>query len=280
MLEGTALERLGRKWIMSNEEYKVSIVLPVYNGEKYLPRAIESILQQTYRNFELIIIDDCSTDKSHQIAKSYAKTDARIRVYKNCENRKLPKSLNAGFRMATGELFTWTSDDNILKLEAIEAMVHVFKTKPNVDFVYADIMLIDGYGNIKSRACLNGDIEDIYVCNPILACFLYKREVHERLNGYNTKLFLCEDYDFWVRTYENGFEMYHLKKQLYYYRVHNNSLTAKKQREHAMISLKIMCKNLFKEKKMSNKLKIISNIKKDIDVLSNVCLKRSNVNKG
>lgn len=252
---------------MGNKEYKVSIVLPVYNGEKYLPRAIESILQQTYRNFELIIIDDCSTDKSHRIAKNYAKMDARIRVYKNRENRKLPRSLNAGFRVATGNLFTWTSDDNILKPEAFEEMVHVFKVRQDVDFVYADIVPIDGYGNIKSRAYLNGEIADIYVFNPIMACFLYKREVHERLKGYNPKLFLCEDYDFWVRTYESGFGMYHLKKKLYYYRVHNNSLTTKKQREHAIISLKLLSKNLFKEKKGSKKLRILSEMKNYIEML-------------
>ena len=254
---------------MGMEEYKVSIVLPVYNGEKYLPRAIESILQQTYKNFELIIIDDSSTDKSNQIAKSYAKTDARIRVYKNRENRKLPKSLNAGFHVAKGNLFTWTSDDNILKPEAIETMVRIFEDKPDVDFVYADIIPIDLYGNIKSRVYLNGEVDDIYVFNPVMACFLYKREIHERLRGYNSKLFLCEDYDFWIRTYEKGFEMYHLKERLYYYRVHNASLTIKKQKEHAIISLKLLCKNLFKEKKMGNKLRIMSEIKKYIEVLSN-----------
>lgn len=253
---------------MGEEEYKVSIVLPVYNGEKYLSRAIESILQQTYKNFELIIIDDCSTDKSNQIAKSYAKSDARIRVYKNRENRKLPRSLNAGFRVATGELFTWTSDDNILRPETIEAMVHIFEEKPDVDFVYADIVPIDGYGNVKSRAYLNGEIEDIYVFNPIMACFLYKREVHERLKGYNPKLYLCEDYDFWVRTYESGFGMYHLKKKLYYYRVHNDSLTTQKRKEHAIVSLRLLGKNFFKEKKVNNKLRIISEMKNYIKIFS------------
>ena len=79
---------------MRKKIYKVSIILPVYNGEKYLALAIESILQQTYSNFELIIIDDCSTDKSNQIAKSYMKIDSRIKVYKNKKNKKLPKTLN------------------------------------------------------------------------------------------------------------------------------------------------------------------------------------------
>ena len=244
------------------EEYKVSIILPVYNGERYLSLAIESIIQQTYTNFELIIIDDHSIDKSNKIARSYAQKDSRIRVYKNRENRKLPRSLNAGFRMATGDLFTCTSDDNILKQETIETMVKVFKEIPNVDFVYADIIPIDEKGNVrKGMPYLNGEIEEIYLKNPILACFLYKRKVHETLKGYDPKKFLYEDYDFWVRTYEHGFSMYHLKRKLYYYRFHEGSLTTKKRRESNVIKLKLLIRNFFKDKKIRNKCKMLLMIK-------------------
>lgn len=250
---------------MEMAKYKVSIVLPVYNGEKYLALAIESILRQTYGDFELIIIDDCSTDKTNQIAKSYVRQDARVRVFKNRENKKLPRSLNAGFRMATGDLFTWTSDDNILKPEAIERMVCVFEENPDVDFVYADIIPIDENGDINKKVSYpNGEIEDIYVFNPILACFLYKREVHEALGGYNPKTFLYEDYDFWVRTYEKGFRMRHLKKKLYYYRLHKDSLTVTKRRESDIIQIKRFFKNFFKDKKISNKWKMILRLKRTI----------------
>lgn len=243
---------------MEKENFKVSIILPVYNGEKYLSSAIESILRQTYQNFELIIIDDCSTDKSNQIAKYYARTDARIRIYKNRENRKLPRSLNAGFRQATGDLFTWTSHDNILKPETIETMVHVFEEKPDIDFVYADIIPIDEKGNIKKEMpYLNGEVEDMYVFNPVLACFLYKRRVQEALKGYNPNKFLYEDYDFWVRTYESGFAMYHLKKKIYYYRFHEDSLTTRKRKESDVIQLKLLLKFVFRDKKIGNKLRII-----------------------
>lgn len=247
---------------MRKKIYKVSIILPVYNGEKYLALAIESILQQTYSNFELIIIDDCSTDKSNQIAKSYMKIDSRIKVYKNKKNKKLPKTLNYGFHLAIGDLFTWTSDDNILKPEAIEEMVNVFEKKSDIDFVYADIIPIDTKGNIDKRykKYLNGEIEDIYVFNPILACFLYKRKIHDKLGGYNPNLFLCEDYDFWIRTYEHGFYMYHLKKKIYFYRMHSDSLSVIKQKEHARLCLKILLRNLLKEKKANKKWKIVLEI--------------------
>lgn len=82
---------------------KVSIVLPVYNGEVYLRQAIESVLAQTYENWELIIVDDCSTDGSPAIMDEYAGWDARIKVVHNKENQKLPESLNIGFRQAEGD---------------------------------------------------------------------------------------------------------------------------------------------------------------------------------
>ena len=74
-------------------EKLVSIVLPTYNGEKYLADSIESVISQTYKNWELIIINDCSTDKTLEIAQSYAAKDNRIKVYSNDENLKVPKSL-------------------------------------------------------------------------------------------------------------------------------------------------------------------------------------------
>ena len=92
----------------------VSIVLPVWNGEKYLTTAINSILAQRFADFELIVVNDCSTDKYAVIARGFAAADPRIRVIDNERNLKLPASLNRGFKTARGAFFTWTSDDNVL----------------------------------------------------------------------------------------------------------------------------------------------------------------------
>ena len=111
---------------MNNNSPKISIVLPVYNREKLLPKAIESCLNQTFKDFELIIIDDCSKDKSFEIAKEYAKQDQRIKVIRNEPNKRLPASLNIAFKEARGQYFTWTSDDNLLHENALEKMNDVF----------------------------------------------------------------------------------------------------------------------------------------------------------
>ena len=92
---------------------KISVVLPVYNGERYLRESLDSILAQTMGDFELIVVDDCSTDATSVILAEYAVRDSRIRIIRNAENQKLPRSLNIGFAEARGEYLTWTSDDNV-----------------------------------------------------------------------------------------------------------------------------------------------------------------------
>lgn len=81
---------------MNSNESMISIVLPVYNGERYLKKSIESCLNQSYRNWELLIIDDGSTDRSAEIAKEYVQIDSRVHYYRNEHNLKLPKTLNRG----------------------------------------------------------------------------------------------------------------------------------------------------------------------------------------
>ena len=103
---------------------KVSIVLPVYNGEKYLRESLDSILTQTFSDWELIIVNDCSTDGTQNIIEEYVSKDSRIRTIKNSINQKLPESLNIGFRISTGEYLTWTSDDNMYRPEALEVMTN------------------------------------------------------------------------------------------------------------------------------------------------------------
>ena len=114
---------------------KVSIVLPVFNGEKFIKDSIESVLNQTFKDFELIIVNDCSTDSTPDIINSYAEKDSRIKIINNKTNLKLPQSLNVGFKNAKGEYYTWTSDDNIYKENAIEYMASFLDKNKNTALV-------------------------------------------------------------------------------------------------------------------------------------------------
>lgn len=208
------------------ESKLISIILPVYNGQKYLSKAIESCLNQSYNHIELIIVNDCSTDNSLKIIESYGANDKRIVIINNKENKKLPASLNIGHKNAKGAFITWTSDDNILKPNFIEILVQTIK-KEQADVVYSNYDIIYNDGSLK-RKQLSGPTEHLLFGNKIGASFLYKMEVYQTLNGYDKNLYLLEDYDFWLRA-SLKFKFFHLNENLYQYRLHSNSLTAKIQ---------------------------------------------------
>lgn len=231
----------------------VSIVLPTYNGKDFLRKSIESCLNQTYTNIELIIINDCSIDATEQIILSY--TDSRIKYIKNETNQRLPKSLNIGFENALGDYLTWTSDDNFFDIRAVEKMVLELESQ-KVDLVCASYFTIDNNGAITGKRSV-GKQADVLIDNVVKACFLYKKEVHQKLNGYNPTLFLVEDYDFWIRaTYEN-YKFYQLSEKLYYYRFHDNSLTETRRNDISKALLNLLKKHeiLFRQKNKKEFLK-------------------------
>jgi glycosyltransferase involved in cell wall biosynthesis len=176
----------------------ISIVLPTYNGAKYLRKSIESCIQQTYQNIELIIVNDCSTDETATIIQEYMCKDKRIKVISNNENRKLPGSLNIGFNRAKGDLFTWTSDDNVYAPNAIQKLLENITENTNTDIVYSSYYFIDEQGNKLDTYGFSPE-NLLFKCAPG-ACFLYKRKVHEQLNGYDETKFRMEDMDFWLRA--------------------------------------------------------------------------------
>jgi glycosyltransferase involved in cell wall biosynthesis len=123
----------------------VSIVMPVWNGQKYLSESILSVLNQTYPNIELILVDDASSDSTPEIISKFSKVDSRIRVFTNENNLKLPGSLNVGFRESLGEWLTWTSDDNLLEDDCVEKLLkHALET--NSYFVFSDYQVINAEG--------------------------------------------------------------------------------------------------------------------------------------
>lgn len=164
---------------------KVSIVLPTYNGENYIKDSIQSVLEQSYKNWELIIVNDCSTDSTKEIVENFIKQDERIKLINNSQNKKLPASLNIGFENATGEYYSWTSDDNLYKKSAIEFMVNYLEKHQDVDLVSCN------YDNIDENAKFICEFEqnkkrttlDLALYNNIGACFMYRKKITNILGG-------------------------------------------------------------------------------------------------
>jgi glycosyltransferase involved in cell wall biosynthesis len=207
---------------MDRDSRKVSIVLPTYNGSRFLRGAIDSCLSQTHRDLELIVVDDTSTDSTPDIIRSYE--DPRLVRVRNAKNRRLPKSLNIGFGRAKGDYLTWTSDDNEYEPDAIERMLGCLESNPGADFVYADYWALDEKTGKKELVRLPGQL-NLGVKNEVGACFLYTRRVYERTGGYNPNYEMVEDYDYWMRICRR-FGAVHCARPLYLYRYHAASLTS------------------------------------------------------
>jgi glycosyltransferase involved in cell wall biosynthesis len=223
----------------------VSVVLPVYNGEAFLADAIESVLAQSYTAFELILVDDGSTDRTPVILARYSE-HPNVRTVRQA-NRKLPAALNAGFAAARGEFFTWISDDNLMHAGMLAELVGFLESRGDVEMVYADEELIEEHG----APALNSDFCKIYQSseatnvlrrprdpgelnfiqnNFIGGCFLYRSWTARVVGDYSEQCFGFEDYDYWMRM-NALFRIAHLGKPdiLYSYRLHGRSLTARQK---------------------------------------------------
>lgn len=203
---------------------KISIVLPTYNGERYIQESINSIINQTFTDWELIIVNDCSTDDTSLILNTYAVQDERIKVINNDKNQKLPQSLNIGFQNASGEYLSWTSDDNYYLPDAIEKMVAYLDTYKDIYMVCANMYFIDLNGTYQG-VFQEYDETLMYFQNYVGACFAYRKEVLEKIGGYDSDMFLVEDYDYWLRILLNFKKIGYIQEPLYAYRRHSNSLT-------------------------------------------------------
>lgn len=203
----------------------VSIVLPTFNGSRYIAQSIQSCLDQTFTDWEMIVVDDGSTDGTPDLVEGFMARDPRIRMIRHGVNKKLPGALNTGFAGAQGTYFTWTSDDNRYRPEALARMVEVLDSHPEIDIVYADHTWIDAEGRaIKTVQVQPPEALVRKAC--IGLCFLHRRAVFETLNGYDESVFLAEDYDFWLRASAH-FRFYPLHHDLYEIRMHEASLTGK-----------------------------------------------------
>jgi glycosyltransferase involved in cell wall biosynthesis len=122
--------------------------MPVFNGEKYLKQALDSILVQTYQDFELIISDNASTDRTQKICLEYAKKDSRIRYYRNKENFGAPRNYNRTFKLSSGEYFKWAAYDDVLAPEYLRKCVSVLDNDPSIVLCHSKTGRIDQNGKL------------------------------------------------------------------------------------------------------------------------------------
>ena len=203
---------------------RVSIVLPTYNHLDYLPIAVTSLLEQTFTDFELIIVNDGSTDGTDEYLATL--TDPRIRII-NQLNQRLPSALNNGFTISRGELLTWTSADNYCAPHFLEALTRALESDLSVGFAVGAFAYVDTNGQILNFAT-NQDLglPSLLTQNPGIAAFMYRRTCLDKVGRYDAKLEGAEDWDMWIRISEHYSAVY-VEEILYYYRIHSETMTYK-----------------------------------------------------
>lgn len=180
---------------------KVSIILPVYNGEKYLHECLNSLLNQTYRNFEIIIIDDCSTDHSAEIIQSY--DNSKIYYYRNNNNQGIVYSLNRAISLSRGKYIARMDADDICAPERLEKQVAFLDQHPNIGLISTWFRIFDGKEGI---CCYPTDPEELK-CRLLFSLqllhpgWMFRRELIEKYNlHYREEYKYAEDWDFLVRA--------------------------------------------------------------------------------
>lgn len=214
---------------------QVSILMCVYNGEFFLSQAIESILKQTFNNFEFIIVDDGSTDRTLHIISEYAKQDSRIVLVYNEKNLGLEKSLNKGLSVAKGKYFARQDADDISLPNRLELQTHFLDNHPEVGALGTAVKLIDEQGDTFGEDYLPTDhesLQSLLLVNNFMhhSTLMVRRSLMQKLGGYDEDMRYTEDYDLWWRLSKLS-NLATLPNTLLYRRMDNGSRISKLYRE-------------------------------------------------
>lgn len=215
--------------ILAKKEPLISVIMPAYNAEKYIQQAIDSILNQTHQNFELLIADNASTDKTRQIIDSY--TDARIKKFHNNSNLGYLKNCNKLLSLAKGDYIAFQDADDISSFNRLEKQLKVLLNNDGVDVVGSNMTAIDIYNNEKFCTYYLLEHDSILKQMPhyfsvIPNSFLLKRKVYDEIGGYNEFFdgMGAEDY-YWTYLIMEKFKLINMNEPLYVYRYNPVSIT-------------------------------------------------------
>lgn len=212
---------------------KVSIILPLYNCEKYVRHTLESVLRQDYKNWELIVVNDASTDRSLDEVWRYAEKDTRIKVYSSVINRGVAATRNAALEYATGKYVAFIDADDLWAKNKLSSQI-VFMRKHDAGLSHTSFAYLKEDGHVRERGFINAD-----------ECIDMKRYMQTSQIGMSTVMIdrdkikyihfpedreLCEDARLWMKYLREGEKFYGLDKILLLYRVRSEQLSRRKDK--------------------------------------------------
>ena len=203
--------------------------MPCYNAERFIAQSIESVLAQTYTNWELLITDDCSTDKSVEIIKKYCLLDNRIDVLVPNEHHGIATTRNLSIERSKGRFIAFLDSDDIWKSNKLETQIG-FMLKNDVAFTYSSYEIIDEQGNPKNKTVPDAGVMNYrkYLRNTIICCGTVMLD-RQKIGDFLTPIIATsEDMSLWLKIMKRGYDAYPVPGPLHQYRVRPGSASSNK----------------------------------------------------
>lgn len=230
-------------------EAVLSVVMSVYNGEKYLKEAIDSVINQTYKNWEMIVVNDASTDKTAEILEEYSKQDKRIKVLTNDKNKRLPASLNYGISHAKGKYIVRMDADDICSRDRFEKQLRYMERHPQIElswglgFTYYNGEIQNG---VISYSVENNNMKALlmWFCPIYHNGVIMRRELFETFS-YQPEVTISEDWRLWSQIICQK-KIQGMRNYSVLYRIHDAQATSEKNREIQKIQVSETLDKMFK----------------------------------
>jgi glycosyltransferase involved in cell wall biosynthesis len=231
----------------SHHKPRVSVLMPVYNAERFLADAVGSILGQTYRDFELIIVDDGSIDGTPDIIWDFAKKDSRLRLVRNKSNLGIVKTLNKGLLLCQGEYVVRMDADDISTPDRLSKQIHFMENHPDVAVLGASVSYIDAESRVLGVVRRSTIGKSLLSANPLLhpTVVIQKRALDRIGAHYEEKYLYAEDYFLWLRLAKEG-NLGVIPDVVLNYRISREAIRVKRLKQVLCATLRVKWDAVFK----------------------------------
>lgn len=276
----------------------LSVLMPVFNSELFLAEAIESILNQTFKDFEFLILDDASTDRSFEIIKDFENKDSRIKVYQNEKNLGVVESRNKLINLSKGKYIAWLDSDDIALPNRFEKQIKFLEDHPEIGLVGAYPVIIDENSKKTGKWWFETDPQklkiELFFHSPFLSSSIVIRKSALPQNYYDSRFPVAEDFDLYSKISENS-DIANIPEILVKYRINSKGLSKSNTEKMERLSVQVIqehaerlgiklekstIKNMRKPKTASKiAFEEISEIEKSLILLKNLLLNKDSFNK-
>ncbi len=215
--------------------HKVSIIMPAYNVSGTISESIESVLKQTYKNWELVIVNDCSKDDTLQVIAPFIQAEPKIKLVDLTKNVGLPAARNAGVENAIGEFIAFLDSDDLWSPEKLKSQINFHIKNPDCAISHTDFEAFNQNGKVKRplKKILESNklkrgvlLPTLYYKNLIgVLTVMMKKNLFWEVGGFDASLWTLEDHDLWIRIAEKGYQYGYLRNVLASYRISPNGIS-------------------------------------------------------